>query len=47
MVKDAADSGKEFVLAALTKENIAELNNFFPEKFEYRESREALTIFTC
>lgn len=41
MVKDAADSGREFVLAALTKENIAELNNFFPEKFEYRESRES------
>ena len=40
LAEDAAEAGVQFVLAGLSKENIAELDNLFPEKFEYRESRD-------
>lgn len=41
MQQDAASCGHEFVLAGVSPENIAELNNLFPEHFEYKEMRES------
>jgi hypothetical protein len=41
MLKDAASRGVEFRLGGLSKENIAELDSLFPDKFEYTEERDS------
>jgi len=41
MQQDAADCGQEFVLAGVSPENIAVMNQLFPEHFEYKIMRDS------
>lgn len=41
MKQDSADCGHEFILAGLSPENMAELRKLYPDKFEYKELRDA------